>query len=365
MQRAALLSSIALFIATLITIVRAISHDSRSLAPGGSPQATIELGRWLFYDRRLSANGEVACATCHRQELGFSDGRSVPTGATGMPLRRNAPGLFNSGELPSLTWANAEVRLLEQQVARALFAVDPPEMGVTGHEAHIIARLRADPEYTRRFAAAFPADADPFTWPRITEALAAFVRSLTARNTPYDRYVYRSESAALSDSAKRGMALFFSPGLACSRCHVDVAPPDRVAPPRWSDLAYVATGAGRSADRGLAEATGKPEDAYRFRVPPLRNVAVTAPYMHDGSLPTLEAVIRFYESGGRVGAGAEPERAAARHPLIVGFVLSDDERRDLIAFLEALTDEEALRNPAFADPFLSDGRTSLVRPVSR
>ena len=334
-------------------------------APGGSRQAMIELGRRLFYDRRLSANGRIACATCHRQELGFSDGQVVPIGATGASLRRNAPGLFNSGELPAFTWANAAVRSLEQPVERALFTVDPPEMGVKGYESTVIDRLRADSEYVRQFTAAFPTDDDPFVWQRITEALAAFVRSLNARNTPYDRYVYAGERAALSASAKRGMALFFSPGLACGHCHVDIVPPERATPPRWSDLAYVATGAGRSADRGLAEQTGNPADAYRFRVPPLRNVAVTAPYMHDGSLATLESVIRFYESGGRWGAGGEPARAAARHPLIAGFVLSDNERRDLIAFLEALTDNEALRNPVFADPFESTGRTLSVRSISR
>lgn len=365
MQRAALLFWVALLIAALITIMHTVPHTSRTPAPGGAPDTITELGRWLFYDRRLSANGQIACATCHRQELGFSDGQVVPTGVTGEPLRRNAPGLFNSGELASLTWASADVHRLEQQIARALVAADPPEMGSAADEAVVIDRLRADPLYLRQFAAAFPADADPFTRQRITEALASFVRSLTARNTPYDRYVYHGENAALSDRAKRGMALFFSPGLACGHCHVDIAPPERAAPPRWSDLAHIATGAGQSADRGLAEESGNPADAYRFRAPPLRNVAVTAPYMHDGSLPTLEDVVRFYESGGRVGAGAEPERAAARHPLIAGFVMSDDERRDLIAFLEALTDEEALRNPAFADPFRSDGRTPSVRPMSR
>lgn len=364
-MRLAFLSGIALFMATLITVARGFVPAADMPAPGGSPQAMIELGRRLFYDRRLSANGQIACATCHRQELGFSDGRVVSTGATGLPLRRNTPGLFNSSELSVLTWANADIRRLEQQIARALFADDPPEMGVAGYETMVIDRLRTDPAYLHQFAAAFPTDADPFTWQRMTDALAVFVRSLAARNTPYDRYVYYGEDAALSDSAKRGLALFFSPGLACGHCHVDIAPPERATPPRWSDLTYVATGAGRSPDRGLAEQTGNLEDAYRFRVPPLRNVAVTAPYMHDGSLPTLDAVLRFYESGGRQGGGAEPERIAARHPLIAGFVLSDDERRDLIAFLEALTDEESLRNPAFADPFPFDARTPAVRARSR
>lgn len=325
------------------------SHGS----PGSedATRATIDLGRWLFYDQRLSANHRIACASCHRQEFGFSDGRMTPVGVAGVPLPRNAPGLFNSAELPALTWADPARTDLAQQVAHALFATQPPEMGAAGNERAILDRLRADPAYPSRFAAAFPADADPVTWPRVIEALAAFAGSLAARDTPYDRYVYQQEDDAMTPEARRGMALFFSPGLACGRCHVDIVPPDRATPPRWSDLAYLATGAGRSTDRGLAELTGDPSDAYRFRVPPLRNVAVTAPYMHDGSLPTLDAVVRFYESGGQAGAGAEPERLAARHPLVAGFVLSDAERRDLIAFLHALTDEHALCAPEFADPF--------------
>lgn len=351
--------SAALLIAAFVGGIQWLTPDTATPKPADSSQAIVELGRWLFYDRRLSVNERIACATCHRQELGFSDGRAVSIGATGAPLRRNTPGLLNSGELTALTWANPQVRTLEEQIARALFAADPPEMGVAGNEQPVIDRLRADPNYRRRFAAAFPADDDPFTWERVIAALAAFTRSLQGRNTPYDRYMYHGETTALTESARRGMALFFSPGLACGHCHVDLVPPGRTVPPRWSDLAYVATGAGRSADRGLAEHTGAATDVYRFRVPPLRNVAVTAPYMHDGSLPTLDAVIRFYESGGRLGVGSEPERRAARHPLVTGFALSDDERRDLIAFLESLTDRDALQSPAFADP--SDGpRLSTV-----
>jgi cytochrome c peroxidase len=355
------LSGAALLIVACVGGIQRLTPGAATPASAGSPRAMIELGRWLFYDRRLSANERIACATCHRQELGFSDGRVVSIGATGVPLRRNTPGLLNSGELTALTWANPQIRTLEHQIARALFAADPPEMGVAGNEQRVIDRLRTDPDYRQRFAAAFPADDDPFTWDHVIEALAAFTRSLHGRNTPYDRYIYHGETTALTESARRGMALFFSPGLACGHCHVDLVPPDRTAPPRWSDLAYVATGAGRSADRGLAEHTGTATDAYRFRVPPLRNVAVTAPYMHDGSLPTLDAVIRFYESGGQLDAGSEPERRAARHPLVAGFVLSDDERRDLIAFLESLTDADALQSLAFADPF-NGPRLSVADP---
>lgn len=314
-------------------------------APALPPEA--ELGRQLFYDRRLSADGSLACAGCHVQALGFADGRAVPAGVGGEPLRRNSLGLFNVGELAALTWADPSLTSLEAQAERPLLAEHPREMGAAGREEEILGRLRADPAAASRFAAAFPHDPDPLRWARVVEALAAFERALVARGSPYDRFA-AGDSAALSPAAQRGMRLFFSTGLACGHCHTDIAPPGQA--PRWADLAYVATGAGLSDDRGLAEATGRAEDAYRFRVPPLRNAAVTAPYMHDGSLATLDDVLGFYASGGLEGGGSEPERRAARHPLVAGFALGQAERADLLAFLGALTDEAALRDPRFADP---------------
>jgi cytochrome c peroxidase len=341
-----------LLLALACALAAIVAHRQGSAA-ATAPAATVEealvdLGRRLFYDRRLSGDGLGACAGCHRQELGFSDGRPLAVTAGGAALGRNTPGLFNVGELESFGWADPSVDTLAAQVARPLAAAHPPEMGAAGREAAILARLRADGGYRARFAAAFPGDADPLRWERVIDALAAFIASLAARDTPYDRFS-RGDEAALTPAARRGMALFFAPGLACGRCHVDIAPPGAAS--RWGNLGYVANGAGRSADLGLAEARGRPDDAYRFRVPPLRNVAVTGPYMHDGSLQTLDAVVRFYESGGREGAGAEPARAAARHDLVAGFALSDAERRDLLAFLAALTDAGALNAPAYSDPF--------------
>lgn len=319
--------------------------------PSASNQASlIALGRYLFYDQRLSGNTTLACASCHRQELAFSDGRTTPVGATGVPLTRNAPALLNAGYLATLNWADPDITSLETQMQVPLFSEHPAEMDASAYRDDILNRLRADPAMRRRFAAAFPADPDPIRWERISTALAAFLRTLVARNSPYDRFVYQHDQTALSPAAHRGMRLFFSHGLACGHCHVDVSPPEQANPPRWADLDYLANGAGQSPDRGVATRTGRPEDAYRFRVPPLRNIAVTAPYMHDGSLPTLEAVIRFYESGGRQGAASEPARVAARHALVAGFVLSEHDRNDLLAFLEALTDQGALTDPRFRDP---------------
>jgi cytochrome c peroxidase len=307
-----------------------------------------ELGRYLFYDRRLSADGRGACAACHRPEFAFSDGLPTARTSAGASLPRNTPGLLNVGSLPAFGWADPRVRTLVAQVARPLFATHPVELGVAGNEARVLGRFAADPAYARRFAAAFPDDPAPLRWERVVEALAAFTAALSAVDSPYDRALARPADSPLPAAALRGRALFFSPGLACAHCHRDLSAPAGAPAP---EAAYIATGAGRSPDRGLAELSGDPADAYRFRVPPLRNVALTAPYMHDGSLPSLEAVIRFYESGGRAGAGPEPDRAAARHPLVAGFALSDAERQDLIAFLSALSDQAALRDPAFADPF--------------
>ena len=150
------LGSAALLIVAFVGGIQRLTPGSATPASASSPHEIVELGRWLFYDRRLSANERIACATCHRQELGFSDGRVVSIGATGALLRRNTLGLLNSGELTALTWANPQVRTLEHQIARALFAADPPEMGVAGNEKRVIDRLRTDPDYRQRFAAAFP-----------------------------------------------------------------------------------------------------------------------------------------------------------------------------------------------------------------
>jgi cytochrome c peroxidase len=340
-----------LLLAVALAACASLPWLPRAAEPARSASTTpAELGRYLFYDRRLSADESRACASCHRQERAFSDGLPTSTGLDGMLLRRNSPSLFNASELATLTWADPRITSLEQQVTVPLFTAHPREMGAAGSEHTIVARLRADRATAERFAAAFPGDLEPVRWARVVEALAAFTRSLEARNTPYDRYVYYGELDALNPAAVRGMRLFFSSGLACGHCHTDVVPPQQRTPPRWSALDYIATGAGQNDDRGLVEVSSRSSDAYRFRVPPLRNVAVTAPYMHDGSLPTLDAVLRFYETAGRVGGGKEPERRAARHPLIAGFVLGDAERADLLAFLRALTDTDALRDPRYEDP---------------
>jgi cytochrome c peroxidase len=303
--------------------------------------ARVDLGRHLFYDRRLSGNGTQSCADCHRQELAFTDGRARAVGSTGLLHSRGAMALVNLAYQPAYGAVDPALRTLERQAREPLFGEDPVEMGARGHEAAIEARLAAEPRYLTLFPAAFPADPRPVRLDNAIHAIAAFQRTLVSGRSPYDRLVFDGDGAALHPAAREGMRLFFSPRLGCSGCHEGVgfggglALPDRAAEPL-----YVANGLG---GEGLALTTGRPEDRGRFRVRTLRNVGVTAPYMHDGRLPTLEAVIRHYEEGGEPGAPRDPRMPAFR--------LTPAERAALVAFLESLTDEEFLRDPRYADPW--------------
>ncbi len=323
-----------------------------------------ELGRHLFYDRRLSGNGTQSCAGCHEPQKAMSDGLALPLGSTGQTLPRSAMSLFNVAYLPTLTWANPNLTTLEQQALVPMFAEAPVELGMTGHEDEILGRLRAEPRYAGLFARAFPGDADPFTLDRVVKAIATFERTLVSSNAPYDRY-NRGETAALSEAAKRGKDLFFSEVLECYHCHagLNLTTAFRAAGSRSTVRSFENTGLynldGKGSypvpNVGLFEFTSKPSDMGKFRVPPLRNVELTAPYMHDGSIATLDEVLDFYAAGGRhitegpsVGDGrANPYK----NPLVRGFVISADEKADVVAFLKSFTDTSVLTDPRWQDPW--------------
>jgi cytochrome c peroxidase len=335
----------------------------------------VDLGRHLFYDARLSSDGQTACASCHQQELAFTDGRAVAVGAHGTVGHRNAPTLANVGYMPVLTWANPHFTTPEFQALTPMFGTEPVEMGLAGQEAALFARLAADPYYAAAFPAAFPDRPAPdlFT---ITRALGAFQRTLISLNSPYDRATYYGETEAMSEAARRGQALFFDHRLECYHCHTGALFSDNLQTARtpFPEIAFHntglynigGTGAYPPGGLGLAEFTGLASDMGRFRTPSLRNVAVTAPYMHDGSIATLDEVIRHYAAGGRsitegphAGAGhANPHKDA----LIGGFEISEAEIADLIAFLEGLTDRDFLTDPAFADPW-PDGHPANANRV--
>jgi cytochrome c peroxidase len=334
--------------------------------PADNPlsEAKIELGRFLFYDVRLSANQTQSCGSCHRQELAFTDGLPHAVGSTGEHTARGSMALGNVAYAATLNWANQAVVALETQARIPLFGVEPVELGLGGMEQVMEQRLRADPMYPAMFAEAFPAEEDPITVQNVLRALASFERALITGDSPYDRF-QAGDTAALSESARRGMELFFSEKVECFHCHGGFNLSGSVDHEgNFFDQSLFANnglynvdgiGGYPAGNTGLFEMTGDRLDMGRFKPPTLRNIALTAPYMHDGSLATLEEVIDHYARGGTLtpdGPNAGDGRLSPlKNGFISGFVLSEQERADLLAFLNALTDEGFVTDPRFSDPF--------------
>ena len=335
--------------------------------PADNPMtvAKARLGRYLFYDRRMSVNGTDSCATCHRQELAFTDGKPQAVGATGQLHPRGAMSLVNVAYNSVFTWSNPNEHSLENQALKPMFGDHPVELGLTGAGDAFIQVLRTDPVYREMFPAAFPAESDPFNISNVTRALASFERTIISAGSPYDRYHYGDDDHAISDSAKRGEVLFFSEPLSCFRCHGGFNFSDATdfdgrcggEPPFHNTGLYNIPGASSYPlpNVGVYEYTSRPEDMGKFKAPTLRNIALTAPYMHDGSVATLDAVLDHYSAGGRTitdpphaGDGAHNP---AKDPLIRGFKLSSQERADLIAFLESLTDQGVVHDQRFGNPW--------------
>jgi cytochrome c peroxidase len=300
--------------------------------PADNPMSDskVALGERLFFDTRLSLNGRYSCASCHDPARAFSDGRVVAIGATGAPLPHNAMALVNVAYNVSFGWARPRVRSLEAQMLQPLLNQHPIELGVAGRESELCAQLAADPGYRAAFAAAFPAvqalaaNGTPVTFAHVVQAIAAFERTLISGHSPFDAYVFGGEHAALSDEAKRGMALFFSQRVGCARCHSGFN-----FAGNWRDSQGV-TGPASFANNGTS--------ATPMRVPTLRNIALTAPYMHDGRFATLDAVLEHYAAvARRRGAGEHLDPRLPRAPL------TGTERAELGAFLVSLTDPSFVR----------------------
>ena len=305
-------------IATAFSGVMAMSRPA-PLPDERVAAARVELGRRLFYDADLSINGTMSCATCHEQHHGFADGNRTHPGALDDPGRRNVSTLANLRDFPRLTWADPRLTSLEAQVAVPLFGDHPVEMAMKDRETEIARRLGNDPCYTAQFARAFPESDGAIDYPKVAGALAAFERALVSRGSDWDRSVQ-------SDQARAGAHVF---QRLCAGCHNG---------PNFTDAQYHRIGKmppPNSADPGLAEVTGRARDRGRFRTPSLRNVTVSAPYLHDGSAPTLDAAI------------AAHTRIAPLRPA---------QRGAIMAFLDSLTDHAFLTNPAFSLPRTACGK---------
>ena len=334
--------------------------------PADNPmsEAKFQLGRRLFYDTKLSGNQTFACASCHHQDKAFTDGLKVSIGSTGDVLPRNAPSLMNVAYNSTFTWVNPDLTSLETQMAVPLFAEKIVEMGVNDdNRAEILSRFAGDEDYLERFKGAFPDEVMPVTFDNIIKAISAFQRGLLTGNSKLERY-QRGE-VSLSAAEQRGRLLFNGEKAECFHCHGSFNFNDQVTyvGKRFEENLFHNTGLyniGGTGDfpannQGLYDFTGKQHHKGLFRAQSLWNVALTAPYMHDGSITTLEEVVDFYSQGGRnitTGPYAGDGRFSPnKSDLIVRIDFTDQEKSDLVAFLKTLTDETIATNERYSNPF--------------
>lgn len=276
----------------------------------------IALGKFLFFDKRLSADGSVSCASCHDPRFAFTDGARVSEGIGGQEGTRNAPTVINSSKSSSQFWDGRAVTLEEQALGPM---INPIEMGNT-HQA--VERMLANVAgYRELFMRAFGSFAPRIE--QVGQAIAAFERTVVSENSPFDRF-RAGDTSALTPRQQRGMDVFFGKGN-CISCHKE---------PNFNDGRFHNLGveAGKqNPDTGRSAITSEATDLSRFKTPSLRDVALTAPYMHDGSLASLEAVVEFYDRGGNPA----PNVSTRIKPL----ALTAEEKHDLVSFLRALTGE--------------------------
>ena len=287
--------------------------------------SSIVLGRRLFYDANLSKDKSISCSSCHDPQRGFADPRERSLGVGGATGLRHAPSLLNAAYLPLLFW-DGRARSLEAQVGVPM--ADPLEMN-QAHEA-AVAKLRRDPSYKTLFRNAF--GSDEISMKRVENALASFERTLLSGNSAFDRYKYQGRKDALSAAQIRGLAAFEDPLRGnCASCHTIGR---KYA--LFTDGEFHNTGEGvgdneQPLDPGRYRVTGLDKDRGSFLTPSLRDVALTAPYMHDGKVATLEGTFEHNANG--------------------AFHLSADQRKDLLEFLKSLTDDAVLYDPRFANPW--------------
>ncbi|HSE38229.1 MAG TPA: parallel beta-helix domain-containing protein, partial [Blastocatellia bacterium] len=304
----------------------------------------VQLGRLLFFDPILSGANDISCATCHHPDLGFSDARGLSMGkgghgigaerAGGALVRRGAPTIWNAAYNHKQFWDGRAEDLEEQANGPITSDIEMNENPET-----LVKELKGIPEYAQRFDAAFAGrDGSAVSLENVQKAVAAFERTLTANNSPFDRFV-RGELGALTPEQRRGFNLFRSGRTRCFECH---------GAPTFANRDFKIIGVpevdGSQQDYGRFEVTKGEGNKYAFKVPTLRNIVLNAPYMHNGKFKTLEEVLDFYAAGGGPGVGFKEPKVDDK---IHSYQITAEEKKDLIAFLFALTDESNL--PEFPD----------------
>jgi cytochrome c peroxidase len=339
----------AIIIPLALAMAGCADHDSpppepevpltQAIAPAGFPTGPVtatapddnelteeraRLGRRLFYEPSLSRTRDISCGSCHRQENGFADPNPVSLGVEDQPGTRNASSLANLAWSRRFFW-DGRATSLEEQAGKPI--ENPVEMDLSLDDA--VARLNEQPSYVRDFEVAY----DGVTADNLRRALASFVRTLVSGHSPYDEHL-AGDDTHFSAAAARGERLFLSENGECFHCHAEGALTNDGF---FNNGSYIDGG-----DEGRKLVTARPGDLGKFKVPGLRNIAVTGPYMHDGSVATLREVLERYAAGGLGHASTDPQIGA--------LTLTSRDFDDLLAFFDALTDPQFLSDPRFAAP---------------
>ena len=280
----------------------------------------IEFGRKLFFDKRLSSDETVSCSSCHLPEMAFTDGLKVSVGVEGRLTERNSPSILNSRDLPTVMF-DGHLPTLEQQVIVPI--QEHVEMNM--NMLDLISKLKAIPEYSKAAKECFNRDFDPWV---LTRAISAFERSLISKSSPFDQFYSNNDIDAISNSAKRGWRIF-SEDLYCTKCH---PAPNFTTYETINNGLYMNYGT----DKGRFRIFNDSSDIGKFKIPSLRNITLTAPYMHDGSKALIHDVIDHYSRGG------EPHKLKDKR--ITSFKLSDEQENDLINFFSTLVDTSYMKN---------------------
>jgi len=351
---------LAMAASTALTAYAAPLGLPQTPVPADNPQtaAKISLGDRLFHDKRFSIDGKVSCATCHEKEKGFTDHRRVSKGHNGLLGTRNAPTVINAAYMKTLFWDGREPDLEGQSKQPP---INPVEGGLPDHEA-LLEVIRNDPSYVKEFRDVFGVDVGDISIEHYARAIASFERTIVAGDSPFDRYLYGGDKSAMSEAAIRGLEVYRGQGR-CVSCHIieqtqalftdnrfhnigvgfknirgrvgEIAAEFLQAKNSGADVDKTVLSDPSAAELGRFAVSEDLNQVGAFKTPTLRNIALTAPYMHDGSQKTLEDMVEFYNNGGRVNADDpfSPFLSGGIRPLN----LTDQQKADLVEFLRALT----------------------------
>ena len=323
--------------------------------PKPQPNLNAPIGRLFFFDTRLSINKTKSCASCHDPQLAFTDGYSTPTGALGDVVRRNTPTIINLVDNETFNWADENIITLQQQSNIPLFGKHPVEMGNDSLNNNSLQFIFQDKKYVPLLQ---QKKISTITWLMVKNFIAEYVSLLKFHNSKYD--LWKKGKIALSKDEMAGKSLFFSDQLNCRKCHSsnDFDEPEFSRMNHYQNIGLYNIGKDSlyaNDDNGLQNETKDKDDIGKFKIPTLRNIAITAPYFHDGSAASLGEVIDNYARGGRLIDKGLYAGDGKLHPnknqFVDGFTITNKEKKQLICFLQTLTDTCYLADPFYNNPF--------------